>query len=62
MRRRRSEPLAGGRGRIRADGNLDHDYSERKELFGTLRVLAVGLAVMAVILFITLYMKQWMSH
>lgn len=47
------------RGRIRADGFIDHGHTERKELFLTLRVLAVFLAVMAVILFVALYMKQW---
>jgi len=59
-RKRRSQPATSGRGSIRADGYLDHDHTERKELFLTLRVLAVTLAVLAVILFITLYMKQWM--
>jgi hypothetical protein len=49
-----------GRGRIRADEFLDHEYNERKELFGTMRVLAVFLAVAAVILFVTLYLRDWM--
>ena len=59
-RRHRSPVLTAGRGSIRADGYLDHNHTERKELHVTLRVLAVTLAVLAVILFITLYMKQWM--
>jgi hypothetical protein len=54
------QPLAGGRGHVRADGFLDHEYNERKELYGTLRVLAVSLLVAAVILFITLYLRDWM--
>lgn len=58
---RRRQTVTSGRGRMRADGYLDHEYGERKELFGTLRVLAVTLAVLAVILFVTLYMRQWMS-
>ncbi len=61
-RKRRSPTPTAGRGSIRADGYLDHNHSERKELFVTLRVLAVTLAVLAVILFVTLYMKQWMSQ
>ena len=59
QRKRRSQPATSGRGSIRADGYLDHDHNERKELFVALRVLAVTLAVLAVILFVTLYMKQW---
>jgi hypothetical protein len=59
-RKRRAQAPTSGRGSIRADGYLDHDHTERKELFVTLRVLAVTLAVLAVILFITLYLKQWM--
>lgn len=59
-RKRRPQAVTTGRGSIRADGYLDHDHNERRELFTTLRVLAVFLAVSAVILFITLYMKQWM--
>jgi hypothetical protein len=58
-RKRRSQNLDGGRGNIRADGYLDHNHNERRELFGTLRVLAVSLAVLAVILFVALFMKQW---
>lgn len=58
--KRRMQPLAGGRGHVRADGFLDHEYNERRELFGTLRVLAVSLLVAAVILFITLYLRDWM--
>jgi len=61
-RHRRSQSATPGRGSIRADGYLDHDHSERKELFVTLRVLAVSMAVLAVILFVTLYMKQWMAQ
>lgn len=53
--------LDGGRGRIRADGYLDHDFNERRELSGTLRVLAVSLAVMAFIAIVILYMQQWMT-
>jgi len=45
---------------MRADGYIDHDYSDRKELYGTLRVLAVFAAVGAVILLVFLYMRQWM--
>lgn len=60
-RRRRKENVIGGRGRVRADGYLDHEYNDRRELFRTLRLLAVSLAVLAVILFITLYLKQWMA-
>ena len=60
-RRRKSGNVIGGKGRVRADGFLDHEYNERRELFGTLRVIAVSLAVLAVILFITLYMRQWMN-
>ena len=61
----RSRSRAGSnssRGRIRADGFLDHNFNERRELFGTLRVLAVALAVLAVILFVALYMKQWIEN
>ena len=61
MRKRSHGNAIGGRGRVRADGYLDHEYTERRELFGTLRVLAVSLAVLAVILFITLYLRQWMA-
>jgi xanthine/uracil permease len=53
--------MIAGRGSVRADGFLDHEYNERRELFGTLRVIAVALAVLAVILCITLYMRQWMA-
>lgn len=60
--RRRNKSVVGGRGRVRADGFLDHDYGERKELYGTIKVIAVTLAVLAVILFVTLYLKQWMSY
>jgi hypothetical protein len=55
------QPITGGRGRVQADGFLDHEYNERKELFGTLRVLATFLAVAAVILFVTLYLREWMT-
>jgi len=63
-RGRNNRPRGGGstRGRIRADGFLDHDFNERREVFATLRVLAVALAVLAVILFITLNMKQWIEN
>lgn len=61
QRKHRHGNVIAGRGRVRADGYQDHEYNERRELFGTLRVLAVSLAVLAVILFITLYMRQWMS-
>jgi xanthine/uracil permease len=57
----RSQNVIGGRGSVRADGYLDHEYNERRELFGTLRVIAVSLAVLAVILFIALYLRQWMA-
>lgn len=60
-RRRRSENIISGRGRVRADGYLDHEFNERREMFGTLRVLAVSLAVAAVILLITLYLRHWMT-
>jgi xanthine/uracil permease len=60
--RRRSSVPVSSRGRIRADGHLDHEHGERKELYATLRFLAVSLAVLAVILFITLYMRQWMQN
>ena len=60
-RRRKSENVISGRGRVRADGYLDHEFNERRELFGTLRVLAVSLAVVAVILLITLYLRHWMT-
>lgn len=59
---RKSKSIVSGRGRVRADGYLDQEYGERKELFGTIKVLAVTLAVLAVILLVTLYLKQWMSH
>jgi hypothetical protein len=62
VRKKRSQPVTGGRGRVSADGSLDHQYSERREFFGTLRVLAVSLAVLAVIFFITLNMHQWMAR
>ena len=58
---RRSQDVLAGRGRVRADGYLDHEYTERRELFGTLRVLAVSLAVLAVIFFVTLYLRHWMN-
>ena len=58
--RKRRESVTSGRGRMRADGYIDHDYSDRKELYGTLRVLAVFAAVGAVILLVFLYMRQWM--
>ena len=61
MRKRSHGDAIGGRGRVRADGYLDREYTERRELFGTLRVLAVSLAVLAVILFVTLYLRQWMA-
>lgn len=51
-----------GRGRVRADGFLDQEYGERKELYGTIKVLAVSLAALAAILFVTLYLKQWMTY
>ena len=51
-----------GIGSIRADGYLDHDYHERREIVVTLRVMAVSPALLAVILFVTLYMKQWMAE
>ncbi len=54
------QPLPGGKGRVRADGYLAHEYNERRELFGTLRILVLFLAVAAVILFVILYMRQWM--
>lgn len=60
-RRRRSATVTSGRGRVRADGYLDHEYNERREMFGTLRVLAVSLAVLAVIMFIVLYMRHWLA-
>lgn len=60
--KKRIETLAGGRGHVRADGYLDHNYTERKELYDTLRVLAVFAVVGAVILFVFLYMRQWMSQ
>jgi phage FluMu protein Com len=46
--------------RIRADGFLDHEYNERKELYKTLRVLAFFVAVAAVVLVVTVYMRTWM--
>jgi hypothetical protein len=60
-RRSRNNNATGGRRRVSADGYLDHEYNERRELFGTLRVLAVTLAVLAAILFVTLYLKHWMA-
>lgn len=60
--RKQNKSIVNGRGRVRADGFLDHDHVERKELYGTIKVIAVTLAVLAVILFVTLYMKQWMSY
>ena len=57
-RKRRSQNVIGGRGRVRADGFLDHEYNERRELFGTLRVLAVSLAVLALILFVIFHMRK----
>ncbi|MDP4625225.1 MAG: hypothetical protein NWT08_08815 [Akkermansiaceae bacterium] len=59
---KRSKSIVGGKGSIRADGYLDQDYGERKELYGTIKVLAVSLAVLAAILFVTLYLKQWMTY
>ncbi len=59
--KRRSPTITGGKGRVRADGYLDHEYSERKELHATLRVMAVSLAVLAIIFFCILYMKEWMG-
>lgn len=47
---------------MRADGYLDQEYGERKELYGTIKVLAVSMAVLAVILLVTLYFKLWMSY
>ncbi|WP_411826616.1 hypothetical protein [Luteolibacter sp. AS25] len=49
------------KGRLSADGFLDHDYNEKRELHGTLKILAITLAVVAVILFVTVYMNQWMA-
>jgi hypothetical protein len=60
-RRRRSASVTSGRGTVRADGFLDHGYNERREMFGTLRVLAVSLAVMALIMFIALYLRHWLA-
>jgi len=57
----RKQTVTSGKGSVRADGYLDHDHTERREMFATLRILAVSLAVIAVILFVTLYMKDWMS-
>ncbi|MEP2777132.1 MAG: hypothetical protein ABJQ29_14770 [Luteolibacter sp.] len=62
LQQRRSRSVVSGRGRIRADGYLDQEYGERKELYGTIKVLAVSLSVLALILFITLYMKQWLAN
>ena len=59
---RRSRSVVSGRGRVRADGFLDQEYGERKELYGTIKVLAVSLAALAAILFVTLYLKQWMTY
>ncbi|MFD2255723.1 hypothetical protein ACFSSA_03460 [Luteolibacter algae] len=58
-RRRRGQSITSGRGTVRADGFIDHEFNDRRELFVTLRILAVSLAVIAVILFVTLYLKQW---
>ena len=49
-----------GGSRIRADGFLDHEYNERKELYKTLKVLAFFVAVAGVVLIVTLYMRTWM--
>lgn len=31
-------------------------------MYGTVKVIAVTLAVLAVILFVTLYLKHWMTY
>lgn len=59
---KRSRSIVSGRGRVRADGYLDREYGERKELYGTIKVLAVSMAVLAVILLVTLYFKLWMTY
>jgi len=60
--RRRAQALPSGQGRIRAHGCLDHEGNERRELYSTLRVIAVALGMIAVIIFITLYLEQWMTR
>ena len=58
--RRRQGSKSGGN-RIRADGYLDHEYNDRKELHRTIRVLAFFLAVGAILLIVTFYMRSWMA-
>ena len=60
--KRRRGVSVSGKGRVRADGYLDHEFNERKELHTTIKILAVTLAVLAVILFITMYLKEWMTQ
>ena len=49
-------------GRIRAGEYPDHNFNGRRELFVTLRMLAAALAVLALISFVALYMKQWIRN
>ena len=48
--------------RIRADGYLDHEYNDRKELHRTIRVLAFFLAAGAILLIVTFFMRAQMAN
>jgi predicted RNA-binding Zn-ribbon protein involved in translation (DUF1610 family) len=55
--RRRKQPSVIRKGRIQADGYLDHKHIEQKDLFSSLRVFMIFLAAGAVIFFVILFMR-----
>ncbi|MGJ8632892.1 MAG: hypothetical protein ACSHX7_03150 [Luteolibacter sp.] len=61
-KKRCSQTVTSGKGRVRADGYLDHDYNDQRELVKTLRLVSICLTVIAVIFFVSLYMKQWLAQ
>ena len=56
-RSRRPDSVTSGRGRIRADGHLDHSHQERKEFAGTLKLIVTVVAVAGIILSVFIWMK-----
>lgn len=58
----RKQGTKSGGTRIRADGYLDHEYNDRKELHRTIRVLAFFLAAGAILLIVTFFMRAQMAN
>ncbi len=61
-RRRGSAHIKSGRGRVSPDGYIDHGHAEQQEIYGTLKVLAVFMAVLALILFVIIYGRPLMAE